>query len=54
MSQNLIKVHLRLKPKMYNYFMDDGHIDNRAKGTKKCVIKREIKFRGLQKMPGEL
>ena len=33
-----------LRPKMYSYLTDDGSVDNKAKGTKKCVIKRKIKF----------
>ena len=27
-------------PKTYSYLMDDGNSDKKAKGTKKCVIKR--------------
>ena len=33
-----------LKPKTYSYLMDDGGVDKKAKGTKKCVIKRRLKF----------
>ena len=33
-----------LKPKTYSYLMDDGNSDKKAKGTKKCVIKRMFKF----------
>ena len=33
-----------LRPKTYSYFMDDGNSDKKAKGTKKCVIKRRLKF----------
>ena len=35
-------VTLRLKT--YSYLTDDGKEDKKAKGTKKCVIKRMIKF----------
>ena len=28
----------------YSYLKDNGHVDEKAKGTIKCVIKREIKF----------
>ena len=31
-------------PKTYSYLMDDGNTDKNAKGTKKCVIKRILKF----------
>ena len=33
-----------LRPKTYSYLTDDGKEDKKAKGTKKCVIKRIIKF----------
>ena len=29
-----------LRPKTYSYLMDDGKKDKKAKGTKKCVIKK--------------
>ena len=33
-----------LSPKTYSYLTDDGKEDKKARGTKKCVIKRMIKF----------
>ena len=30
-----------VRPKIYSYLMDDGNIDKKAKGTKKCVIKKK-------------
>ena len=33
-----------LRPKTYSYSTDDGKEDEKAKGPKKCVIKRMIKF----------
>ena len=33
-----------LRPKTYSYLMDDGNSDKKAKGTKRCVIKRIFKF----------
>ena len=33
-----------LKPKTYSYLTDDCKEDKKAKGTKKFVIKRNIKF----------
>ena len=33
-----------LRPKTYSYLTDDWKEDKKAKGTKKCVIKRMIKF----------
>ena len=35
-------VDFRLKT--YSYLMDNGHSDKKAKGTKKRVIKRILKF----------
>ena len=33
-----------LRPKTYSYLTDDCEEDEKAKGAKKCVIKRELKF----------
>ena len=33
-----------LRPKTYSYLMDDDNSDKKAKGTKKCVMKRVLKF----------
>ena len=33
-----------LRAKTYSYLIDDGSIDKKAKGTKKCVIKRKLKY----------
>ena len=33
-----------LRPKTYSYLKDDGDSNKRAKGTRKCVIKRRLKF----------
>ena len=33
-----------LRPKTYSYLMDDGGSDKKVKGTKKCVLKRRLKF----------
>ena len=35
---------VRLRAKTYCYLIDDGSEDKKAKGTKKCVIKRKLKF----------
>ena len=32
------------RPKTYSYLTDDREEDKKAKGTKKCVIKRRLKF----------
>ena len=35
---------LALRSKTYSYLMNDGNIDKKANGTKKCVIKRRLTF----------
>ena len=32
------------RAKTYSFLIDDGSEDKKAKGTKKCVIKRKLKF----------
>ena len=38
----VMKEFIGLRPKCYSYLTDDGNVDKKAKGTKKCVIKKEI------------
>ena len=38
-----------LRPKTYSYLTDDGKEDKKAKGTKKWVIKKMIKFNNYKK-----
>ena len=40
----IITEFVTLRPKTYLYLTDDSKEDKKAKGTKKCVIKRMIKF----------
>ena len=40
----VITEFVTLRPKTYSYLTDDCKEDKKAKGTKKCVIKRMIKF----------
>ena len=40
----IITEFVTLRPKTYSYLTDDGKEHKKAKGTKKCVIKRMIKF----------
>ena len=37
-----------LRAKTYSYLIDDGSEDKKAKGTKKCVIKRKLKFKNCR------
>ena len=38
-----------LRPKTYSFLTDDDKEDKKAKGTKKCVIKKMIKFNDYKK-----
>ena len=44
----IMKEFVVLKPKTYSYLTDDFEEDKKAKGTKKCVIKTELKFNDLK------
>ena len=40
----IMKEFLGLRVKTYNYLKDNNDEDKKPKGTKKCVIKRKLKF----------
>ena len=40
-----------LRPETYSYLTDDCEEDKKAKGTKKCVIKRKRKFHDYKYCP---
>ena len=44
----IMREFVALKPETYFYLMDDGSKHKRAKGTKKCIIKREIKSKNYK------
>ena len=41
LSGKIITEFVTLRPKTYSYLADDGKEDKKAKGTKKCVIKKD-------------
>ena len=45
----IIMEFVTLRPKTYSYLTDDGTEDKKAKGTKKCIIKKMIKFNDYKK-----
>ena len=45
----IITEFVTLRPKTYSYLTDDGKEDKNANGTKKCVIKKMIKFNDYKK-----
>ena len=40
----IMKKFLELRAKTYNYLKENHDENKKAKGAKKCVIKRELKF----------
>ena len=44
LGEKIITEFVTLRPKTYSYLTDDCKEDEKAKGTKKCVIKRMIKY----------
>ena len=45
----IITEFVTLRPKTYSYLTDDGKEDKKTKETKKCVIKKMIKFNDYKK-----
>ena len=45
----IITEFVTLRHKTYSFLTDDGKEDKKAKGTKKCVIKKMIKFNNYKK-----
>ena len=45
----IMEEFIRLRPKMYSYLTDDYIEEKKAKGTKKSIIKRRVKFEGYRK-----
>ena len=45
----IITEFVTLRPKTYSFLTDDGKEDKKAKGTKKCVIKKMISFNDYKK-----
>ena len=40
----ILSIFARLRAKTYSYLIDGNSEDKKAKGTKKCVIKRKFTF----------
>ena len=45
----IITEFVTLRPKTYSFLADNGKEDRKAKGTKKCIIKKMIKFNDYKK-----
>ena len=44
LGEIIMRKSVGLRAKAYSYLTDDGSEDEKAKGTKKCIIKRKLKF----------
>ena len=44
LREKIMTEFVALRPNTYSYLMDDGWSDKKAKGTKKCFMKRRLKF----------
>ena len=49
LGEEIIAEFITLRPKTYSYLTDNDEEDKKAKGTKKCVIKKTIKFNDYKK-----
>ena len=48
LGRKIIAKFVGLKTKTYSYLLDDCSEDKKAKGAKKCVIKRKFKFENYE------
>ena len=44
----IMRKFVGLRTKTYNYLIDDSSGDRKEKGTKKCAIKRKLKFENFK------
>ena len=44
LGRRIMKEFVRLRTKTYNYLIDQDSKDKKAKGIKRCIIKRKPKF----------
>ena len=45
LGEKIMKEFVELRAKTWRYLMDDNSVHKKAKGTKKCVIKRGLMFK---------
>ena len=44
LGRQIMKKFVGLRPKTYSYLKENNDEGKKAKGTKKCVVKRKLKF----------
>ena len=49
LGRKIMTKFVGLRAKSYSYLIDDSSEDKKAKGTKKCVIKRKLRFENYKK-----
>ena len=52
LGEQIMKEFVGLRAKTYSYLKDNNDEDKKAKGTKKCVIKRKLKFQDYKNCLG--
>ena len=50
LGRRIMKKFAALKPKMYSYLTNDSCVVKKAKGTRKCAVKRTLKFDILERL----
>ena len=48
LSGKIVTKFVSLKTKTYSYLTDDSSADKKSKGTRKCVMKRKLKFENYE------
>lgn len=43
-SERILQKFVALKPKVWSYLTNNGHVDKSKKATKMCIINQKIKF----------
>ena len=54
LGRKIMTQFVGLRAKAYSYLIDDGSEDKKAKGTKKCVIKRKLKFEIIKTVQNQI
>ena len=44
LGRKIVTKFVGVRGNTYSYLIDDGNEDKKVKGTKKCVIKRKLKY----------
>ena len=53
LGERIMEEFVALRPRMYSYLADSGHVDKGLRGTQKVCNKMISYIRGLQNMSGK-